>query len=542
MVTLADFLSANVVLSFREIETYRLYQLTFPCRKLYITELGCSVVRGCRERAAFQSVSVRLAAKEIFREMVVNRLTKIKKWESTMKRMCMYLSAAALLVCVGMASAQCPAFVHKTNITKYVDSGYVLPVKGTVVTALTYGNGLYKAPLGTITPTLIPNTNTGSCNSTQITEDGQWVLYNQGGPTLIRIDGQNKTKIPGTSGGSEGCCTFWWNAPSGKLEVVYRLTDNKTVRAVEVTLPATGAPTFSNDRVIGQFSVVMEFTMGVAGNHMFARFDDSHMGPKMVTLPASGTATDADFYVPSGNDYPSWGCKVTISHDGRICAYNPGYDQFPCCIATEGYLLRHKCFVMLPFQEKTAPAVGWQAVLLKQKAVSINWAPRKYLFLSATDTCKGASAGTSNFWSDFKGWSYTNDTSYIVGDLSSLPWAPGGKDSSAHAFNPDSGTIWLAHYPTNTWTCILKPMTPISRSTLLAFPAVWIDPTSVGTIAPLRQNRLQYRGVSLEGPGYFYDIRGRRIGSNAMTKQKLYSGVYYSVTPNGVMKRIVVGR
>ena len=459
-----------------------------------------------------------------------------------MGKNCMYGLTVVFLAFAGMASAQCPAFVRKANICQYVDSpGVKLPVTGTVVCGTEYGTGLYTAPLGTATPTLIPNTQGMGVNSTQITEDGQWVLFNSGGPKLIRIDGQYKTSVPVTADNSEGCCTFWWNAPSGSMEVVYKASSSN-IHAIPVTFSANANPTFGIDRSIANIGSNTEFTMGCAGNHLFLRVDDAHYGPKMVTLPATGAATAADFYVPANNDYPSWGCKCTISHDGRICCFNPGYDQFPCCIADEGYLLRHKSFVLLPFQEKTAPAVGWQAVLLKQKAISISWAPRKYLFLSATDTCKGASAGTSNFWSDFKSWCYTNDTSYIVGDLSALPYNGGGKDSSAHANNPDSGTIWLVHYPTNTWTRILKPMTPVGRGTLLAFPAVWICKTCpVNTITPLHGNHLEYRGVPSKG-SFMVDIRGRRIESISAAAPKLTAGVYYTVDRDGVMKRVVVGR
>jgi hypothetical protein len=424
-----------------------------------------------------------------------------------------------------------------------VDSGYVIPVKGgTVVSGLTYQNGLYKAALGSSTPVLIPNSNTdGTCNSTQITEDGQWVLYNAGGPRLIRIDGQFKTKVPEVSHGSEGCCTFWWRAPSGKLEVVYRASDNLTVHAVPVTFGAA-APTFGADHIILQLTAVpapgiMEFTMGVSGNHMFVRVDDAHYGPKMITLPASGAAaTSADFYVPAGTDFPSWGCMTTISHNGSLCAFNTGFDQWCGCLANEFCLLRHKSFVLLPFQEKTAPSVGWQAVLLKTMAVSVNWAPRKYLYLNPADTTHGLSALSSNFWSDFKNWSYTNDSSYIVGDGTYLPNASSPPDSNM----ADSGTIWLVHYPTNTWTRILRPLAPVGRNTFLGFPAVWIDKST--SVAPLPGNRLGqgHRSDPWQGNSYMVDIRGRRIVSNVQAAPKLPAGVYYAVARDGVMKRIFV--
>jgi hypothetical protein len=439
-----------------------------------------------------------------------------------MERICLYGAATAFLMWAGMASAQCPTFVHKTAVVQYSDSGATLPVHGTVVCAVRYQGGLYKAALGTYTPTLIPNTSDAvNANSVQITEDGQWVLYNAGGPTLIRIDGQYKTKVPGTASGSEGCCTFWWHAPSGKVEVVYRASGDKIAHAVPVTFGAA-APTFGTDHIIAQFNEVMEFTMGVSGNHLFTRVDDSHFGVKMITLPnnGNGTATDANFYVPAGTDYPSFGCMCTISHGGAIGCYNAGYDQWCGCMADEFCLLRHKSFVLLPFQESTAPSVGWQAVLLKTMALSVNWAPHDDLLLNPKDTTHGLD--TNNLGSDFKGWCFTNDSTYVVGD------AMGQKTGA------DSGTIWLVHYPTNTWTRVLR----MDGAHLLAFPAVWIDKT-VNTIEPWQGSRLQYRGVPMRGSRYIVNSKGR-IVSNA--KEALSGGVYYAVGGDGVMKRVVVGR
>ena len=187
-----------------------------------------------------------------------------------MRRICMYLSAVVLLVCVGTASAvTCPAFVHKTAICQYIDSpGVTLPnlpkpFKGTVVCGTVYGTGLYTAPLGTVTPTLIPNTAGMGVNSTQITEDGQWVLFNSGGPKLIRIDGQYKTTVPVSASNTEGCCTFWWRAPSGKMEIAYRTGGDKSIHAIPVTFGADTAPTFGTDHAVANFGANMEFTMGL---------------------------------------------------------------------------------------------------------------------------------------------------------------------------------------------------------------------------------------------------------------------------------------
>lgn len=455
-----------------------------------------------------------------------------------MSRICISCFTAALLLCIEMASAQteCPDFVHRENITQYVDSpGVTLPVTGTVV-AGRRGGGLYVTSLGENNPTLVPNTQSDNLNSTQITEDGQWVLYNSGGPKIIRIDGEYKTTVPSVSHGGEGCCTFWWNAPSGNLEVAYRTSDNRSIHAVPVTLSANAAPTFGSDHTIAQFDQVMEFTMGVAGTHIYARINTSSYGPQMVTIPnnGNGTATNADFWAHTNG--ASWGCKCTISHDGSITCHNPGYDQWVGCVADEFVLLRHKSFVLLPFQEKGDPSLEWQNVLMKEMGVSVNWAPEKYLFLNPDNPDRGASAGTSNFWSDFKNWCYTNNNEYIVGDADCLPYKV-SEDSCAGENMPDSGTIWLVHYPTNTWTMVMR----LDGGQRLAFPAVWIDQVTGCKPSP-GSSRLEYRGVPSRGSEYIIDIRGRRVAANGTDTRKLTPGIYYIVSPKGVMRRLVVGR
>ena len=439
----------------------------------------------------------------------------------------MYGLAVVLLLGIGLAAAQCPAFVHKVAIRQYVDSGAVLP-KGTVVCGLLYANGLYTAPLGQNTPSLIPNSDKdGLCNSTQITEDGQWVLYNAGGPRIIRIDGQFKTAVPVvTASISEGCCTFWWHAPSGMMEVVYRATGDATIHAIPVTFGAA-APTFGTDHIIANLTGgSAEFTMGVSYNHMFLRFDDAHMGPKMITIPnnGTGTATNADFYKPT--EYSPLGCMPTISHDGRICVYNPGFDQWCHCMPDEYCLARHKSCVLLPFQEENAIPVSWPSVLVKTMAISINWAPADFLLLNPRDTA-GLGLDSNNQGSDVRGWCFTNDCNYLSCDA----WG--------HKIGTDSGCIFLVQWPTNTWTRILTPMKPVSKATLLAFSAVWIDTSYRGGVIWLPGIRGGHRNDLFKGNRCVVDLKGR-IVPNAKAAQKLVPGIYYIVDPDGVMRRVVV--
>jgi hypothetical protein len=205
-------------------------------------------------------------------------------------------------------------------------------------------------------------------------------------------------------------------------------------------------------------------------------------------------------------------------------------------MADEFCLLRHKSFLLIPFQEKTAPAVAWTATLEMTMAVSVNWAPKKYLYLSPTDSSQGLNPISSNFWSDFKDWNYTNDTSYIAGDGDCIAYGNCAlhPDSCAGSRMPDSGTIWLVNYHTNTWTMVLH----FPSGVRLSHPAIWIDPV-VSANAPLQGNRLEYRGVPLQGNKYMIDIRGRFV-PNAQSTSKLVPGIYYSVAPDGRCQRILV--
>jgi hypothetical protein len=469
-----------------------------------------------------------------------------------MKRIDLIKFAGAFLAYTGVVSAAtaattCPSFVHKINITQYLDSGATLPVKGTVVAGASNG-GIYKSALGTNAPTMIPNTSGDHSSSTNITEDGQWVLYNSGGIKLIRIDGQFKTTVTATNPStSDGSCTFWWSAPSGKLEIVYRESGDKVVHALPVTFSASAAPTFGTDHIICQFTNQCEFSMGCARNHFITREDINsavvNYGPVMVTLPSSGAAaTEANEWHPTAGAIPQMGCMCTISHNGAVACFNTGYDAWCGCMADQACNLRHKCFTMIPFQEMTAPAVEWTKTVLMTMAVSVNWAPKKYLYLSPTDSTRGLNNITSDFWSDFKNWNYTNDSNYIVGDGDNLAYGNCSlhPDSCAGSHMPDSGTVWLAHYPSNTWTMILH----LPSGVRLSHPAVWIcqDPSCIipqGAVAPLPGNHLEYRGVPLQGSKYMIDMRGRFV-PNAQSTSKLMPGIYYSVAPDGRCQRILV--
>jgi hypothetical protein len=353
--------------------------------------------------------------------------------------------------------------------------------------------------------------------------------------------------LGGGPGPGLGVCSFWYNAPGStptnkKVEVAYRAGGDADVHAVPVTFSANAEPTFGTDHLVAHFGGSISFTFGIAANHFMARINTGGYDcPHMATIPATGNATDADLWVPTKQQVA--GCMCTISHDGAIGGYNSGYAQWCPCLADQTCNLRHRSLTLVPFQEKTATPIEWVKGLVETKATSINWAPKQYLNFLPNDTVNGI-ALFSDYGADFGYWNYTNNNEYIVGSLGLANYNinPDSLNKAIRKVTPDTGAIWLIHYPTNTWTRILRPLAPITHSTLLGASAVWIDTIPVGTITPLHGNRLQYRGVPLENAGNYYDIRGRRISLNAMTTQKLYSGVYYIVAPNGVIKRMIVGR
>jgi hypothetical protein len=476
-----------------------------------------------------------------------------------MKRRFLKGFAAAFVVFAVMASAAtapapCPSFVHKINITNYVDSGYVLPVKGTVVSCFVSGPGLVTAPLGSLNATPIPNTTgDGNCASPAITEDGQWVLYYGNSKLyIIRIDGQFKTQVPvvslgGGPGPGFGVCTFWYNAPGStptnkKLEVAYRASGDQVVHAVPVTISANAAPTFGTDHIVASFGGQISFTIGLAANHFFARINTGGNDcPHMATIPATGNATDADLWVPKTQQIA--GCMCIISHDGTIAGYNSGYASWCACLADQTCNFRHHSLTLLPFQENTATAVPWIDTLVKTKAIGVNWAPKQYFSYLPNDTLDG-DAKTSDFGPDFGRWSYTNNNEYIVGSMILANWniTPDSLNKAIRSKAPDTGAIWLVHYPTNTWTRILRPLSPISHSTLLDFPAVWIDPSVSVIKSPLQSNSRVNRMVPSSGITYVVDIKGCIVARSDKVMPKLIPGIYYKISPQGAMQRMIVSR
>jgi hypothetical protein len=467
-----------------------------------------------------------------------------------MGRITLHLFAVAVFLYAGMASAQCPSFVHKVNKTKYVDSGYQLPIWGTVVSCFVSGSGLVTARLGSLDAKLIPNTiGDGTCNSPAISDDGQWVLYYGNGKIyLIRIDGQFKTPVPvvslgGGPGPGFGVCTFWYNAPGTTLftkYIAYRANGDREVHAVPVTFSTDAAPIFGSDRLIAKFGGPISFTMGIAGNHLFARINTGGADcPRMATIPETGNATDADLWVPAKQQIA--GCMCTISHDGKIAGYNSAYALWCACMADQTCNFRHHSLTLVPFQEKTAPSVPWVDTLVKKKAVSINWAPKKYFsFVNPGDSING-DPRVSDFGADFGLWNYTNDNDYIVGALGMANYniTPDSLNKAIRAVTPDTGAIWLVHYPTNTWTRILRPLAPISHNTLLTAPAVWINTGCLGNCSSLKRNARVNGCVPVNCR--VFDIRGRVV-ADADILTKAIPGVYFKVTAQGAMKRIAVGR
>lgn len=425
-----------------------------------------------------------------------------------MKAISIVGAAALLLVSniIGQAGV-CPTYTKKTAIEGEITQ---IP-SGIVVSAVYFKKGLYKSALGQNTPVLIPGTeNDQNCNSVHISPDGKWLVYNQGGPKVIGIDGKFKTSVPGTgASGSEGAVTIWWNSPKGGDEIVYRKTGDKVVHAIGITWGANG-PVFGTDRKIAEFTSSLEFSMGVAKNHMFVRINDNKYAPQFITIPdnGNGVATDANRWVMK--DPPSFGCMTTLSPDGTKAVYNTGYTYWCDCVMDEACYYRHQSFVVLPFKEQTDPAISWVKDFIKLTATSINWAPAKYMFRDSL-----------NRSSDFKNWNFTNNEDYVVGDHI------GAKTVV------DSGSVWLVNWKTNTWTKVLS-----MPGSMFGFPSVWIDKSgSVGN-----QRSLLNEQSTLPDGACLQDVRGRCIGTNETMPKDIAPGIYNYVAPDGSGKKVTVDR
>jgi hypothetical protein len=415
-------------------------------------------------------------------------------------RMARTAIAVALLLWAGAPAfcATCPSFDKKSAI---VGSQTNLP-DGFIVYGLRSGNGIYRSSLRQFAQTLIPNTGSDRATYPALSADGAWLVYAaQTSLYVIGVDGAHRTKVPtATISVSSGMvCGVYRQSPKG-TEIFYKETDTR-LRAVAVTWSANG-PTFGADRLIGQFSNTILYSIGVAKNHIFTRLG---IRSQFATIPDAGNGTAGDNTEWQFTGAVDQGCEETISFDGRICCHNPGLINQTDCIPNELGSMRHKGFVLLPFKENTAPSLDWTTFVMNN-ALSVNWCPVEYRIGSLNDI-------------DFGEWNYTNDTSYIAGSLKGALATIKG--------------VWLVHWPSNTWTMLT------GAGVNVAFPAVCITgAVNVSRPAiPTRNERIS--GAC--GDRLTFDIRGRGAPSRETSARPEGVRIMVRMNETGAPYLLLVG-
>jgi len=376
--------------------------------------------------------------------------------------MCILLRLVAIGLATGVPSGSlvsgqtCPSYTHKDSLLGQPSS---LP-DGFFVYGLANKTGLYKSPVRAFNPTIIPNTQNDSARSIEISDDGQWIIY-RAPPTaatyLICPDGTKKTAVPisGAAAGLPKYVGFYRNSPYGTE--IYSYVDKVRVDAIKVDF-SSGTPVFSAQRTILQASTASkiyidwDYQMAVARDQLVIRAGNSGERIHYYTIPngGKGTAGDANFFLWK-NDVPPqayYGCSITMSHDGSMVAYNPGWQGNGACVPNKYSTpapMDHKGFCITPFRRiGISPAMTWNESV-DVYGTSINWAPNEFRF-------------GQHFEVDFVQWYFANNSDYLIGVLRGN-------------LSPVKG-LWVVQWKTNRWTLV----TPRTQEVLAFDPAIYLIP------------------------------------------------------------------
>lgn len=401
----------------------------------------------------------------------------------------------------------CPSY------TKNRDSTGVFPIgvpaelpDGFVLFRINTSFGLYRSPLSSYEPALVPGTEGDNPHSISVSDDGRWVFYidkegeNEGVFVVQRLNGTGRVESwrwGSTVGG------FYRRSPKGS-EVFY-LNDDGTARAAQVDLTGQNAVLINGtERTLADlgwrrsFNNVFSGSTVIVGDQIFGRENGynsySFFGrTAFITIPDSGngTAGPEDIFQWANDDTMAvWGCGHTMSHDGAFCVANASLIGTACsaggngglCVAKDGTIggigcipnrrsvllhdvgayvdtqhFDHKGFYVTRFWRTGDPPVGIDAII-DSHGISINWAPPRYRRGEFDEV-------------DFTSWNFSNDSRFVAGVL---------KGARLRDLDLENG-IWIVEWPTNTWTRI----TPDTLTLEVDDPAVFI--TNPGAIGELRK-------------------------------------------------------
>lgn len=291
---------------------------------------------------------------------------------------------------------------------------------------------MYKCPFHSFTPVPVSNTTYDSPARISISSCGKWALYartSSGGPQtfIIRLDGAHKKRKPGRNHVTIG---FWRSSPLGSA--MFGMSSSQLV-ATPFTLSDSGV-VFGSDRVLadlsnsgGAFAFQAGGSYGLANDMLFGRIIEIWQGTPVVrsgflTIPDGGLgrATQDNIYRWAEAPHLStYGCQHSISWDGSHVVSSPGHVGDSLCVPWD-----HKGLVVGPSLKDGDSAITLDSYAM-ERSYGLNWCPERY-------RPGGYELG------DFKRWSFTNDSNYVVGV----------QTSSA---NDGWNGVWLIKWPTNTW-------------------------------------------------------------------------------------------
>ena len=340
--------------------------------------------------------------------------------------------------------------------------------------AFTGGRGVLWAPLQQGQAVVIPGTENDRVSELEISDDGLWVLYvsradgaggaggaRPGRLVLVRRDGTGYLKFrPGgfdeedISGGA--CCGFFRNSPladpaKGLYEIWY-LSTLQCMRAALVDLSGP-QPVIGKDRPIIRLDPQQRATLGgsvngdlgysVSGGHVWGN-------RMMYTIPNGGRGVGTNALMADGYS----GCGHAMSHDGDLAIQNMPADRK---MSTEldrragGFLPQgHAGFIMGHFYEQPAP----------RKSIS--------QFFVDEGACIACAPVQEQ---EFHDYNFTNNKEYLI----CRKTTKGGNGANQSAFNG----IWVVHWPSNTWTSIVRD--PVTK---YWHPAAYVEAAGK---APARQ-------------------------------------------------------
>jgi hypothetical protein len=443
----------------------------------------------------------------------------------------MHRVVAGIALCLALASAQeCPSYTKNRDTLEAFDLGVQNSLfAGFVVYRINNQQGLYRTPLQSYDPQIVPGTESASPFNITLSDDGLWVMF---------FDSESQELVIQRLDGTGRMTSWMWGIRTGGFyrrsphgTEIYYFDGTACVSAMQVNLSGEQAQLLDGTqrsivdlgwerRLDGAYA---NSGSSVVADQVFLREDDpanpiGYAGrTAFITIPDSGrgTAGLSNIHPWTDTSFEAlWGCGHAMSHDGVFCLANSSLIGSACVPnRLNDPAMDHKGFYITKFWRDTDPPVLIHEIA-DVYGTSINWAPPAYrqgLFDEV----------------DFTGWQFSNDPRFVVGAL-------GG--TRLEEFGLENG-LWVVNWVSNTWTRI----TPDSLLLQVADPAIhFTDPNPVLPGARTGSARVGVsanpaRVVMLDAGretgtvgASLYSLDGSLAGSARTRIRRLTAGVYVS--------------